>query len=225
MRKKACKNKKNSRKYSSKKNLILLLGLLIAVISLSASLYQKTFASLTDHDEKQNKFRIGDLKVSVEEEFQPPITFEPDVIYPKKVWVKNTGELNSFVRVLALPILSKKQANGSTLLLPATTTGIAPILTIDYNLSDWIDGGDGYFYYKKKLSKGEKTPLLFSSVTLNQDNITEEYKDVKLSFEIKAEGIGISKYAYRDAWWNSSIPVSGELLQVDNLLKDQVANE
>lgn len=225
MKKKAYKNRKKSGSYLSKKWLFSAIGLVVAVICLSASLYQKTYASLTDHDQKQNEFRVGDLKVSVEEEFEQPATFEPDKEYIKQVWAKNTGELDSFIRVLALPVLSKKQANGTTLLLPATVNGSNPVLTIDYNLADWIEGEDGYFYYKKKLAQDEKTAFLFSKVRLNQTNITEDYQDVQLSFEIKLEGIGISKYAYRDAWWNSSVPSSGQLLQVDNLLKDQTANE
>lgn len=225
MRKQASGNRKKCRKYPSLKSLVLFTGLVVVVASLSVGLYQKTYASLTDHDEKQNDFRVGGLQTSVEEDFEPPFVFEPDKKYTKRVWVANTGDLDSFIRVLALPVLSKKQGNGGTILLPTTVNGSQPVLTIDYNLSDWVAGEDGYFYYKKKVASGEKTAVLFSQVILNQLHITEEYQGVQLSFEIKAEGIGTSQYAYRDAWWNGQMPTAGKLLEIDNLLKNQTANE
>lgn len=217
--------KKKKKKSESLKRLFLAAGVVIVCTSLFAMLYQKTYASLTDHDKEQNEFRIGDLHTTVEEEFDPPATFEPDKEYTKKVWVKNTGDLDQFIRVLALPILNKKQANGSTLVLPATTTGTNPVLTIDYNLVDWIEGEDGYYYYKNKIKPGEKTAPLFSKVTLNKANITEEYEGIQLSFEIKAEGVGITRYAYRDAWWGGTIPTTANLLKVDNVLKVQTIED
>lgn len=191
---------------------------------LSFGLYQ-TYAALTDHDQKRNEFRVGNLQSSIEEEFDPPATFEPEKEYLKKVTIKNTGEQDSFIRVLALPVVTKKQANGSLTLLPATTDGPTPILNIDYNVTDWIDGKDGYFYYKKKLEKDEKTTNLFTKVKMNQANITAEYENVLLSFEVKAEGISTTKFAYRDAWWNGQIPANKPLSDVDDLLKNQTINE
>ncbi|MGL4694607.1 hypothetical protein [Enterococcus larvae] len=195
---------------------------IVAVISLIAYKgVQQTYAALTDADEKQNEFRISDLRTEIEEEFIPPGTFEPEIDYTKIVTVKNAGEMNSFVRVLALPVITKTSGSGAVTLLPATTEGADAVLTIDYNLTDWIDGKDGYFYYKKKLTAGEKTTPLFTTVRMNQANITTEYTGAVLDFEIKVEGIGATKYAYRDAWWNGQTPSANPLLAVDDLLKDQ----
>lgn len=218
------KKKQGSKKHLSIKQLFLFAGFLVMLISLSFGLYQ-TYAALTDRDQKQNEFRVGNFQTSIEEEFDPPASFEPEKDYLKKVAIKNTGEQESFIRVLALPILTKKQANGSILLLPATTDGPAPVLSIDYNLTDWINGNDGYFYYKKKLKKNERTANLFTKVKMNQAAITDEYKGVLLSFEIKAEGISATRYAYRDAWWNGEIPTIAPLVQIDDLLKIQTVNE
>lgn len=126
---------------------------------------------------------------------------------------------------MALPVLTKKQANGSITLLPATIDGPAPILSIDYNLNDWIDGEDGYFYYKKKLTKGESTTNLFTKVKMNQANITEDYAGVILTFEVKAEGISTTKFAYRDAWWGGETPTINPSLEIDDQLKNQTINE
>lgn len=53
------------------------------LVSLSFGLYQ-TYAALTDSDQKQNEFRLGDFQTSIEEEFDPPMTFEPEKEYLKK---------------------------------------------------------------------------------------------------------------------------------------------
>ncbi|MTD38340.1 hypothetical protein GIX45_06840 [Erwinia sp. CPCC 100877] len=183
---------------------------------------QATYSALTDHDKKENSFQIGNLNTTIEEEFELPEEFKPDKEYEKKVVIENTGGLASFVRVLALPVITVEADDGTKILLSASTDGAAPTLTIDYNLVDWIDGKDGYFYYKKKLAIGEKTAALFSTVKMNKDNITDAYNGAKLTFEIKVEGIHTTKYAYRDAWWGGTVPPTGsELAEVDNTLKTQ----
>ncbi|OJG87526.1 alternate signal-mediated exported protein [Enterococcus silesiacus] len=194
------------------------------LFSLSFGLFQ-TYAALTDSDQKQNEFRVGNLQNTIEEEFDPPAVLEPEKDYLKKVAIKNTGEQESFIRVLALPILSKKQPNGSITLLPATVNGPVPVLSVDYNLKDWINGEDGYFYYRYKLTKGASTTNLFTNVKMNQANITEEYQGATLSFEVKAEGISTTKFAYRDAWWSGKIPTENPQLEVDNALKNQTVAE
>ncbi|EOL49310.1 hypothetical protein [Enterococcus caccae] len=218
------KKKQNTKKYVSLKKLSLFTGFLVVVICFSFGLYQ-TYAALTDSDQKRNEFRIGNFQTSIEEEFDPPMIFEPEKDYLKKVSIKNTGEQDSFIRVLALPVLTKKQPNDAVTLLPATVDGSNPVLSIDYNLTDWIDGKDGYFYYKKKLAKEERTTNLFTKIKMNQANITEEYEGVSLSFEVKAEGISTTKYAYRDAWWGSQTPTTKPLSDVENLLKNQTISE
>ncbi|MFD2308247.1 hypothetical protein [Enterococcus termitis] len=217
------KQRKSKKKIKIAKHLFLFTSSVIILVMVSLGIYQ-TYAALTDRDKVQNDFRVGNIQTEIEEEFTPPNTFVPDKVYEKKVVVKNTGEQDIFVRVLALPSIIKKQDNGSVLLLPATSEGTNPILSIDYNLTDWIDGKDGYFYYKKKVAKAGQTTVLFTKVQMNQANITEDYTDASLTFEIKAEAIGITKFAYRDAWWNAQIPSKVPLLDVDNLLKGQTSN-
>ncbi|MTD38398.1 hypothetical protein GIX45_07130 [Erwinia sp. CPCC 100877] len=218
------KKVKRKNNFLSKKQLCLYFSSIITLVMLSFGLYQ-THAALMDSDEKQNDFRVGNVQTEIVEEFNPPAVFEPDKDYVKKAAVKNTGEQAIFVRVLALPMLTKKQSGGSPLLLPATTDGAAPVLTIDYNLTDWLDGADGYFYYKKRLNKNEITNDLFTKVRMNAANITEEYTGANLTFELKAEGIGITPFAYRDAWWNGQRPTNVPLVTVDDVLKDQTVGE
>lgn len=212
---------KSKKKLLLNKTSVFFLGIVTVIGLITYKGIGQTYAALTDADEKQNEFRVSDLKTEIEEEFVPPGTFEPEKDYQKIVTVKNTGDMNSFVRVLALPVITKTDNSGAVTLLPATTEGSDAVLTIDYNLADWIDGKDGYFYYRNKLTAGEKSTPLFTTVRMNQANITNEYTDAVLDFEIKVEGIGATKYAYRDAWWNGQTPTVSPLLDVDNALKGQ----
>lgn len=182
-----------------------------------------TYSALTDHDEKVNEFRFSNLKTTVEEEFDPPGNFKPDVDYTKKVTMSNAAEADVFVRVIALPKISKTESGSNTeILLPSGTEGAAPVLTMDYNLADWIDGQDGYFYYKTKVPKGGTTQPLFTTVRLNGSNIDKElYDGSTLTVEIKVESIGTSQFAYRDAWWNGQTPATDPLREIDNVLKSQ----
>lgn len=195
---------------------------LLSVICLGYGAYS-TYSALTDHDEKVNEFRLSNLTTTIEEEFEEPGDFAPDVDYTKKVTIKNSAETEMFIRVLALPKISKMEAGSETeILLPSGTNGAKPVLTIDYNLTDWIDGGDGYFYYKTKIAKNGETKALFNTVRLNGANIDKElYNGSTLTFEIKVESINTSQFAYRDAWWNGSTPTVNPLQEVDNLLKVQ----
>lgn len=130
----------------------------------------------------------------------------------------NTGDQEIFLRVLAVPVITKAE-DGEQLLLPATVDGDKPVLTIDYNQKEWMLGEDGYYYYLEKIPKGASTAALFTKVKMNQANITGDYKDAVLSFEIKSEAIGVTKFAYRDAWWEGAVPSTNQLLEVDNILK------
>lgn len=200
--------------------MFILLGV---VVSATVFLYSmgQTYAALTDTDSIKNDFKVGNVQAEVEEIFQPPTKLEPDVDYEKKVTVKNTGEQAIFIRVLSVPVLTKEQTDGSLLLLPIKNQDAENVLTIDYNLVDWTDGNDGYFYYNKKLAEGETSQPLFEKVKMNSSAITEDYTGAELTVEIKSEAIGITKYAYRDAWWQGKTPTSMPLEDIDKRLKEQ----
>ena len=53
-----------------------------------------------------------------------------------------------------------------------------------------------------------------------KSGLPAEYDDVTLKIEVKMEAVGIDAYNYRKAWWNDEA-VSGNLLTVDNILKDK----
>lgn len=223
MKKKKLRKSSRSALFLSKKKVFILLGVVSSTMVFLYSMAQ-TYAALTDADQVKNDFKIGNVQAEVEEEFQPPTILEPDIDYVKKVTVKNTGEQPIFIRVLSIPVFTKKQTDGSLLLLPIKNQAGEGILTIDYNFVDWTDGNDGYFYYNQKLAEGEISRPLFERVKMNSNTITDDYIGVNLTFEIKSEAIGITKYGYRDAWWQGKTPTSTPLMTIDAHLKELTIN-
>ncbi|OEG12522.1 hypothetical protein BCR25_06970 [Enterococcus termitis] len=204
---------------------MLLLSTLTILVCLGIGMYQ-TYAALTGQDSKENNFKIADFKTSIEEDFQPSKKFEADIDYKKIVRVKNDGEDLAFVRVLVSPVITTKDTmTNQTILLPATMNGSAPVLSIDFNDVDWIDGQDGFYYYKQALKTGEKTSSLFEKVRMNSQSIDTNYTGAILTFELKVESVNTTAYAYRDAWWNGQKPTVGVLLPIDQVLEPQVIKE
>lgn len=214
------KKKKNSSRTRRCKQLFLALSLVVILISGSYSVYQ-SYAALSDRDQKQNHFRIGDVRTEIEEVFEAPQIVEFDKAYKKKVAVRNSGEQPIFLRILPLAKLYKKQTDGATLLLPSTND----TLSIDYNDKDWLNGEDGYYYYKYAVKPNEETKPLFTTVTVNKTATIETSEGMHLTFEIKAEGISITKYAYRDAWWQSATPNKEPLATIDQVLVSQTLDD
>jgi hypothetical protein len=209
----------------SKKVLVLLLSVLTIVICLGIGMYQ-TFAALTGQDSKENNFKVADFKTSIQEDFQPIQNLEANIDYKKVVTVKNDGEDLAFIRVLVSPVITTKDTvTNQTFLLPATMNGSSPVLSVDFNTTDWINGEDGFYYYKQALKAGEMTSTLFEKVRMNSQAIDANYDDAKLTFELKVESVNTTAYAYRDAWWNGEKPSAGVLLPVDQVLETQVIEE
>lgn len=94
-------------------------------------------------------------------------------------------------------------------------------LTVDLNKEDyqWKDGKDGYFYYLAAIDPGKSSQEIIDHVKLITANIPEaladSYNDAKMTVEVKVEAIGLSKYAFRDAFWKGNKPTSGALSEID----------
>lgn len=65
------------------------------------------------------------------------------------------------------------------------------VITLNYNLGkgagQWMDGGDGYYYYRGILKAGQTTPELYSSFTISAKEASNEYygrtADIKVTME------------------------------------------
>ena len=125
-----------------------------------------TFAYFQDLIEFPNLFKSKPFSTSSHENFISPTDWKPGDTTPKEVTATNTGDVDVAVRVSYTE--SWKDSNNRT--LPLVQNGVrASIINFD-NITDWYRQGD-YYYYNKKLSKGETTSSFIKSVTFNENII------------------------------------------------------
>lgn len=216
------------KKKKRKLNKISLLSLIFVVFLVILSVtYLTTSALLTDKDVKQNAFKMGDLRATIEEKFDEDQPLVAGKTREKQVWVKNTGEQDSFVRVMLLPTMEKSL--GTTMLsLPASFTGDEPTLAFALN-DDWVLGEDGYFYYLTKVSAGEQTNEVLKEVTVRADHLPEnlaaDYVGAELMIEVKVEAVGTTEGAYQAAFWQGRTPTQTNLQTVHQKWQTQIIHE
>ena len=209
---------KNGNRLRKLRPTVFVFSLVYAITVLIGS----TFAWFTSSDSMVNTFRNDMLVFSA----QAVDVFDPANPWKsgdnKEVSAVNTGEKEMFVRIMVLPVIMNGEEP-----LPARIGEEIKITFLDiYNVSTnptgkWIDGNDGYYYYLDALESGETAqPYLFKKVEL-KSGLTTEYDDATLKIEVKMEAVGTGAYNYRKAWWNDKT-ATGNLLVVDNILKDKV---
>ena len=122
-----------------------------------------TLAYFTDAESKDNTFTVGNVDITLTEPNWDATGKEEAVdAYPgeplaKDPTVTNVGKNPCFVRV---KVEGLKQFGDAGDIIYRTDY-------VDNKLGDnWVDGGDGYFYYEKVLAITEKTDALFDQVVI-----------------------------------------------------------
>lgn len=186
------------------------------------------YAALTATDRKENDFQVGQVETKIfEEKFDEDMTeVTKGETVPKEVRIENTGTIKQFVRVMVLPEV-QSTVTGETIkqVLPlkiGTDVELAEMSTAGWN-ADWIDGGDGYYYYQHALDPKARTGYLFKTVKL-KSQLEDRYHDASLTISLKVETINCAEFAYRDAWWQGATPSDQPLKAVDDALKTKVEN-
>lgn len=169
-----------------KRTLVLVLSIaIIAVATLGA-----TLAYFTDKEEDTNTFTIGNVNIELTE---PSWTEDVSDVYPGQVLakdpiVKNIGNNPCLVRIkLEMPTLPTNLPQNDVAIV-YRTGGLDGILG-----ADWVDGGDGYYYYLEILENSESTSELFEEVVIpteleNGDGTTDY--DIKVTaYAVQAQGI------------------------------------
>lgn len=180
------------------------------------------YAAMTATDREENDFRVGQVDTRIEEDFEVRTEMPTDFSVKKEVSIKNNGTINQFVRVMVSPQVQAEIAgdvqNKQILPLKIGTD----LILEEMITADWLDGGDGYYYYIKEAVKpGQETSELFKKVKLS-DQLRDRYHDAKLVIVVKAEAINCAEFAYRDAWWQGITPTAGALKDVEDALKTKV---
>lgn len=156
-----------------------------------------TYAAFTSKDQVTNVFKLGDVDIEVEEEFEEPQEWNGES-YKKKVAVKNVGESDALIRVALSPRWVDEDGN--------PWAGDTSIVSYKFiSNSDWIDGKDGYYYYNKRVAKGNATSNLIDTVKADiPEDLKEMYKNKVLIVDVIAEGVQCSKDAHRATWRTTS---------------------
>lgn len=161
----------------------IIIGLIIAiVIALATSAV--VYAYLISKDTKTNNIKLGYNKISIEENYDPPLVMAKGISYTKEPSVRNTGNVDCYVRVKA----------------EVSDSRVAEYLTIDYNTEDWEKKSDGYWYYKEAIGPTMSTTPLFTTVT-----IADEAPDLVLDgydIFVYAESVQTVDGKTADQIWN-----------------------
>ena len=171
-------------------------GIVVSTIVLIVLIVGVSSAWFLDSETKVNEFKMGTVEVEVLEPGFKDITGAEEETYEKKVNVISKGTKSTYVRVRLIPEWSEPS-------LPVSNV----VLNLAQN-SDWVDGGDGYYYFKYYLTQGQETSPLLESVTFT--TLGPEYSDKTLTIKAVAEGVQITHEAWKDVWAIKSLPFEPE---------------
>ncbi len=166
---------------SNKKTPIIILALVLILVFAVPGTFAYIFSV---SDTAVNEFTPAKVSCSVEETFANGVKSD--------VSVKNTGNTDAFIR--AFMIASWVDDNGNVL-------SSAPVEGTDFSVilgdSNWLNGSDGFYYYKKPIAPNSRTKNLFKTVT----PITEAPEGYSLKIQILASAIQSSpEKAAEEAW-------------------------
>lgn len=191
-----------------KKALAMLLALVLLIAAVGG-----TLALFTREARATNVITTGtvDLEltekrlVNNREESYPvePITnVMPGTSQSKIPYIKNAGTADLYTRVKIAVTIINDDGEALPTLLPDQRT---PVVTYDIITDDWIDGGDGFYYYKAAIAPGADPVKLFNQVTF-APAMGNEYQGCTVTVSIQAQAVQAK---------NNEIPVGGSILDVN----------
>lgn len=165
------------------------------------------------------------------EKFTPENNWEPGGQVTKEVQAKNTGDYDLWVRVKfdekwerkgqLIPGTDLHSTDATKFFPESADNAVESGSSVYKHLAGveggtWIDGGDGYFYYKTTLKKDQSTSLLLDYVTLCKDANMGEYTVSVMKYALvdaskKAEELDDSDYDLTEA--PAEIPAGKVLYQ------------
>lgn len=151
-----------------------------------------------DFDSETNKFGVANIDVEIDEKFDPTTDWN-GISYDKVVKVQNNSTGPALIRIS----IQKRwvDENGNP------WAGDANLIKLNFSEHEgnlWVDGNDGYFYYKKILAEKEVTQAILDSVELNDipDALKERYKGKKVIVDVKTEAVQATVDGYNSTWKN-----------------------
>lgn len=160
----------------------------------------------------KNSFEPSRVACAVVENNDSPVTGDVKQIGKTKenVKIKNTGDTDAYIRVAVT--VNWESSDGTRVWAQKPVEGTD--YTITFNDSDWFDGGDGFYYYKKAVSPGDLTSALIDRAILN-DGVTPPKgtngTEYFLSVEIVASAIQSTPAKVVEDQWKVSVDENGSL--------------
>ncbi len=173
----------------------------ILSISVMAILISGTVAFFISKDVKTNSFTAGDLSIKIEEpNYKEPDNWNGEKIV-KDANVKNTNIMPELIRVAIEPRFQDANGNFYSGDISKIDFEYVNITTNKNDISKWIDGNDGYYYYTSILKEGETTSDIINSVTFNvSEDEKVKYNEKTLKAVVRAEAIFSETDAYKTQW-------------------------
>ena len=167
-------------------SLLLVLG--VAVGGTVAFLSTRT-------DSKENTFTPSKVTCEVTETFNNNVK--------SQVAVKNTGDTTAFIRAaINVTWMSNQDAANQTV------SAKVPVKDTDYSITfakntNWIQGADGYYYYKQPVDPQGSTGVLIEECKLQENaSVPDGYH---LSVEIVASAIQSAPYSVVQSMWHVTV--------------------
>lgn len=170
-----------------------------------------TLAYFTDQEVVHNNITSGGVNIEVIEKTQGSndvlVDFPEDGIkgvmpgktVTKIVQVKNTGNNEAWIRINVESTITNPDGE----FLPLTIGENEKV--IEYSILDgWVDGGDGYYYFKLPVEPERLTEALFKEVKFNP-NMGNEYKNCTANIIINAQAVQTA---------NNPIPEGGSVVDI-----------
>ncbi len=185
--------------------------LFFLLLLLALGIVGTTFAYYYTEIAIPNQFRAMTYNVTIEEEFN-------NTWGTKKVSFVNNEETNTPV-VLRINYneLWRKEVNGVKLSLDNNVNG-TNVVTKNWTTAftnDFIDGGDGWYYYKKTLA-AEASVQVLDSIALNESLIStspyyNDYKSYTYELDFNFEAIQASSSAISEIWGRTATISGGNV--------------
>lgn len=172
---------------SNKKYIIAMLALLLILaigVTYTVSIYVLKL---------NNKINTATVSGQIIEEFpEQDINWDAGETNIKKVFFKNTGSADVFLRVSYGEVWHYIDEENKTYMLNnlydsgnGSVEIVQKLWTDDWR-NDWQDGGDGWIYYKKVLKSQDSTAPVLDGLNFHNNN-DDKYKsaDYKLTFQME----------------------------------------
>lgn len=202
----------------NKKKIIIAAGSSLAVL---ATIATATFFAIFQSGQKtETSLTTGVINVDLVESFTGSNGDKDYGTNPDKDGLENatkvitgvnTGTQPAYVRVKIFP-----QVESLNELNKWTVDGAVSTNYVKYNQSNdgWVDGGDGYWYYTKKLPAGETTPAItITNLELDLPDVIANLnngKTFRVNMLVELEATQASNDLYKLNWGIDKLPSSVE---------------